>query len=48
MGSVANLMAPPSCDVAPTNPYCSGPKADAGRDADVDAAPKVDGSDTTG
>jgi hypothetical protein len=31
--SVANLMAPPSCDVAPTNPYCTGPKADASADA---------------
>ena len=31
--SVANLQAPPSCDVAPTNFYC----VDAGVDADPDA-----------
>jgi hypothetical protein len=30
--SVANLPAPPSCDVAPNNPYCIGQKPDAGGD----------------
>jgi len=43
--SVANLQAPPSCDVAPTDPYCTGGKSDA--DADQDAADTADG-DTTG
>lgn len=43
--SVANLQAPPSCDVAPTNPYCTGAKGDAGDDAAQDAA---DAADTTG
>jgi hypothetical protein len=28
--SVANLQAPPSCDVAPTSPYCVGGQVDAG------------------
>jgi len=37
--SVANLPAPPSCEVAPTNPYCVGPKPDAGRDAGAADAP---------
>jgi hypothetical protein len=47
--SVANLQAPPSCDVAPTNPYCTGGNSDAGGDADADqdAADTAD-ADTTG
>jgi hypothetical protein len=45
--SVANLQAPPSCDVAPTNPYCTDPKSDAAGDADQDAG-DADGADTTG
>jgi len=35
--SVANLMVAPSCEVAPTNPYCYGP--DAGADAAKDGGP---------
>ena len=38
--SVANLPAPPSCEIAPQNPYCIGPKPDAGTDA-RDAAPDI-------
>ena len=35
--AVANLMAPPSCEVAPHNPGCIGPPpADAGKDAGRD------------
>jgi hypothetical protein len=34
--SVANLMAPPSCDVAPTNPYCL-PSPDSGMDSATDS-----------
>jgi hypothetical protein len=36
--SVANLPAPPSCEVQPLNPYCIGPKPDAGTDAPADVA----------
>jgi len=46
MGSVANLPAPPSCDVAPSIPYCIGPKADAG--ADSGNTPDGGGSDGAG
>jgi len=35
--SVANLPAPPSCDVAPTDPYCVG--RDGGSDAAAGAGP---------
>ena len=40
--SVANLPAPPSCDVAPQNPYCTG--GDAASDGNSDDA-GVDASD---
>jgi hypothetical protein len=34
---VANLMAAPSCDVAPHAPYCIGPSPDAKADTRIDA-----------
>ena len=34
--SVANLPAPPSCEVAPQDPSCIGPHPDAGADAGTD------------
>ena len=34
---VANLMAAPSCDVAPNASYCIGPRPDAKADTRVDA-----------
>jgi len=49
MGSVANLPAPPSCDVAPTDPYCIGNRPDAGPDAGADAGNSADaGADGAG
>jgi hypothetical protein len=46
--AVSNLMAAPSCDVAPNAPYCIGPRPDAKPDTRVDAAVDVgaDGHDT--
>ena len=38
--AVANLPAPPSCEMEPTNPYCWGAKPDAG-----DAGDAGDGGD---
>jgi hypothetical protein len=35
--SVANLAPPPSCSVQPDNPYCYGPKPDAGPDGGDEA-----------
>jgi hypothetical protein len=43
--SVANLPAPPSCDVAPNDPHCYGPKPDAG---DAGASDAADASDAQG
>ncbi len=36
--SVANLMAPPSCEIAPQNPDCIGPRPDAGTDGGAHTA----------
>jgi hypothetical protein len=44
--SVANLMAPPSCEVAPNNPWCYDP--DAGTDAAKDAAGGAGGAGGVG
>jgi hypothetical protein len=41
--SVANLPAPPSCDVQPSNPYCVGKKPDAGADGATDASGTAEG-----
>jgi len=46
--SVANLPAPPSCEVAPQNPYCIGAKPDAGTDAAPEVAPDVAGMSDAG
>jgi hypothetical protein len=43
--SVANLPAPPSCLEQPQDPYCYGPKPDAGMDADGATDAPSDGSD---
>lgn len=58
MTSVANLPAPPSCEVQPNDPYCYGPKPDAGADAldggggggadGLDSAASSDARDATG
>jgi hypothetical protein len=47
---VANLMAAPSCDVAPNASYCIGPRPDAKADTRVDAALEAgtDAQDTRG
>ena len=47
--SVANLPAPPSCEIAPNDPYCIGDRPDAGDDAAVpDAAADTPTDGTTG
>jgi hypothetical protein len=47
MTSVANLAAPPSCDVQPTDPYCTPTNGqDGGRDAG-DAGPADGPGDVT-
>jgi hypothetical protein len=46
--AVANLPAPPSCEMEPTNPYCWGAKPDAGDAGDVgDAADPGDAGDAS-
>src|SRR5881275_2044174 len=48
--AVSNLMAAPSCDVAPNASYCIGPRPDAEADTWVDAALEAgaDAHDTRG
>jgi hypothetical protein len=46
--SVANLPAPPSCEVAPDDPFCTGPHPDAATDAGPDAETAEDSGSGAG